>query len=171
MFFSCKNDDWKYCLTLPKWKCVSYYLLKQLNLHQRCKKRRRKRTFHDLDCFILTSLAHFMIQEWLGQVQGCTHQMSSGTHWSPLPGSCNRDNTVLPYQEWSKRALLGFFKLLLSKQTDISETGMWKHTDSSTKSVLLVLTKSDWILSHCCHPKEWVKTDWPVHESLIDMDC
>lgn len=98
--------------------------------------------------------------------------MCSGTHWSTLLHSCDGDNTMLPYQEWSKRALLGFYKLLFSKQTDTSETGMWKRTDISTKParVASFVTKSDWILSHCCHSKEWVTTDRPVHESLIDMD-
>lgn len=103
--------------------------------------------------------------------RGAHCQMCSGTHWSTLLHSCDGDNTMLPYQEWRKRALLGFYKLLFSKQTDTSETGMWKPTDNSTEParVASFVTKSDWILSHCCHSKEWV-SDQPVHESLIDID-
>lgn len=73
---------------------------------------------------------------------------------------------MLPYQEWSKRALLGFYKLLLSKQTDISETGMWKHTDDPLSLHIFCHKKwlnfesllSPWRMSH----------GWPTYRWVID---
>lgn len=83
-------------------------------------------------------------------------QMCWGTHWPSLLHSCKGDKTMLPYQEWSKRALLGFYKLLLSKVKQGCES-----THNSTKSELVAsfVIKSDWNFE-----------SWPVDESVIDMD-
>lgn len=144
---------------------MSYYLLKQLNLHQRYLKEGEK-SFPRFRQFHFDFIGTLSDPGWTWSDPGGAHcQMCSGTHWSTLLHSCDGDNTMLPYQEWSKRALLAFYKLLFSKQTDTSETGMWRRTDT-----VLPLSLHEW------HPLSrkviefWVTVVTPKNESgLTDL--
>ena len=108
-----------------------------------------------------------MIQESLVQVQSCTVSCAQeliGPHCSTGEGD------KLPYQEWSKRALLGYYKLLLSKQADMGETGMWKHTENSAGLYMRhPLSQNVIEFSVTVVAPKYVGHEWPTCQWVIDM--